>query len=206
MHNEQSGPALVRYNWPLAGSNQNQPNTVDQPKPQTPPVNAKQLLSFASSNAAEWSGQGNEVYSPSAHMSLPRKPSKVDQASHKDWLSMPFSDIFNEKLFFGQMEFLPENSVNYDKYWVPMRSMKMAYEMPPPPRPSRKILIRKSKNGYSRERLQQSKDAYWSDVGMQQMKDDRKFKHFNPLPRKPHNFQASRKVRSPRYIFFSIKC
>ncbi|MED6262724.1 hypothetical protein ATANTOWER_024730 [Ataeniobius toweri] len=109
--NKPSSPVIVRYNWPLVSANQN------QPEPQTRPVIAKPSQSVSSPNAAEWSGQDNEVDNPPVHISPPWKPSspnQVDEASYKDWMSMPFSDIFNENLFFGLMDFQPENSVNYE--------------------------------------------------------------------------------------------
>lgn len=136
-----------------------------------------------SPNDTEWSGQGNEVNCPSVHVSPPQNPSapnQADQPSYRDWMSIPFFDIFNEDLFFGQMGFQPENSANYDRHWVPMRFPPMAYQPPPPPlHPSRKSLIKMSTNGYRRARLLQSKDAYWLDVGKKQMKDA---ETFDPTP------------------------
>ncbi|MED6288557.1 hypothetical protein CHARACLAT_027807 [Characodon lateralis] len=111
LDNKQSSPVIVQYNWPLVSANQN------QPEPQTRPVIAKPSQSVSSPNAAEWSGQDNEVDNPPVRISPPWKPSspnQVDEASYKDWMSMPVSDIFNGNLFFDLMDFQPENSVNYE--------------------------------------------------------------------------------------------
>ncbi|XP_036004167.1 uncharacterized protein LOC118566377 [Fundulus heteroclitus] len=199
LDNKPSGPVLARYQWPsvadppsLLPSVQNMPDTIDQPEPQTLPVNVEPA-SVAYPSPWEYSGQSNEVESPTVQVSPPQKPSSpklVGQPSYKDWMSMPFNEIFDKDLLFGQFGFQPENSVRYEKHWVPVSFPQMSYQPVPPP-PSRQSLIRKSKNGYHRERLQQSKDIYWADPKMQQMKGSRKF---NPLPKKVLNRQASHKM------------
>ncbi|XP_036004166.1 uncharacterized protein LOC105929948 isoform X7 [Fundulus heteroclitus] len=181
-------PGLASYEWPsvadppsLLPSVQNMPDTVDQPEPQTQLVNVDPA-SVAYPSPWEYSGQSNEVESPTVQVSPPQKPSSpklVGQPSYKDWMSMPFNEIFDKNLLFGQLVFQPENSVRYEKHWVPVSFPQMSYQPVPPP-PSRQSVIRKSKNGYHRERLQQSNNIYWADPKMQQMKGSRKF---NPLPK-----------------------
>lgn len=165
-----------------------------------PSVSKRQRPAFLTTDRF---GQGNDIFDiygfpfwkPSFQGPLGGLP------YHRDWMGFPFSG-FGDDLYYGQMALQPQNVVsNTGKYWIPQMSFAQRFTMPAA---TRKNFVVRSKSGYQRRRLLQSKTTYVPGFEMPPKQYTPEYKALRNYRRSPNLFRGPAKKLIRRPVQHSI--